>query len=151
MDRAGHQVPAANTTLARQPDFLGPAHACRSNTYYDEPMHGRDDGKNYNFGLVDIRDEPYEPLIAAARSLYPGKRKPSARPDASLGVPPAPRDPLGQFTIRRALMGWDRERGFVKPRSEFPVADLYVCWNPQAVYLGLYAQDIVEETTTATR
>ena len=32
MDRAGHQVPAANTTLARQPDFLGPAHACRSNT-----------------------------------------------------------------------------------------------------------------------
>jgi len=25
-----------------------------------------------------------------------------------------------------------------------PVADLYVCWNDQAVYLGLYAQDIVE-------
>jgi hypothetical protein len=32
----------------------------------------------------------------------------------------------------------------VKPVSEFPVADLYVCWNEQAVYLGLYAQDIVE-------
>src|SRR5262249_44743871 len=39
---------------------------------------------------------------------------------------------------------WDRERGFVKPVSELPVADMYVCWNKQAVYLGLYAQDIVE-------
>jgi hypothetical protein len=42
-------------------------------------------------------------------------------------------------------MDWDRERGFVKPVSEFPIADLYVCWNKKAVYLGLYAQDIVEE------
>lgn len=114
--------------------------------YYDEPMHGRGDGENYNFGLVDIHDQPYEPLIAAAQSLDCQKRKPSARPDASLGVPPAPRDPLGQFTIRRALKHWDRERGFVKPCSELPVADLYMCWSPRAVYLGLYAQDIVEDT-----
>ncbi|HXB60539.1 MAG TPA: hypothetical protein VNU95_13285, partial [Candidatus Acidoferrales bacterium] len=66
-------------------------------------------------------------------------------PDASLGVPPAPSEPLGQFTIRRALKDWDRERGFVKPVSEFPVADLYVCWNKKAVYLGVYAQDFAEE------
>jgi hypothetical protein len=115
--------------------------------YYDEPTHGRGDGENYNFGLVDIHDQPYEPLTAAARALdlaalKNGSR--STRPDASLGVPPAPRNPLGQFTIRLALKDWDRERGFVKPVSEFPVADLYVCWNKQAIYLGLYAQDIVE-------
>ena len=115
--------------------------------YYDEPMHGRDDGENYDFGLVDIHDRPYEPLTAAARALdlaaikngpYP------ARPDASRGVPPAPHHPLGHFTIRHALADWDRERGFVKPVSQFPVADLYVCWNRKAVYLGLYAQDFVE-------
>lgn len=115
--------------------------------YYDEPTRGRDDGENYNFGLVDIHDRPYESLTATARALdlvaLKGRR-PSARPDASLGVPPAPRNPLGQFTIRLALKDWDRERGFVKPVSEVPVADLYVCWNRQAVYLGLYAQDIVE-------
>src|SRR5262249_48690324 len=34
---------------------------------------------------------------------------------------------------------------FVKPSSEFPLADLYVCWTPQALYLGLYALDIIEE------
>jgi len=115
--------------------------------YYDEPTHGRSDGEDYNFGLVDIHDQPYKQLIGAARALdlTALKRKPPAtRPDASLGVPPAPRAPLGQFTIGLALKDWDRERGFVKPVSELPVADLYVCWNKQAVYLGLYAQDIAE-------
>ncbi|HUA39325.1 MAG TPA: hypothetical protein VMA35_13115 [Candidatus Sulfopaludibacter sp.] len=117
--------------------------------YYDEPTHGRRDGENYNFGLVDIHDRPYELLTATAQALRPTAIKgelelPPARPDASLGVPPAPRHPLGHFTIRLALADWDRERGFVKPISEFPVADLYVCWNKQAVYFGLYAQDIAE-------
>lgn len=115
--------------------------------YYDEPTHGRGDGEDYNFGLVDIHDKPYGPLTAAARALDITALRStpkSIRPDASLGIPPAPRDPLGHFTIRLALSDWDRERGFVKPVSELPVADLYVCWNTQAVYLGLYAQDIVE-------
>ena len=115
--------------------------------YYDEPTHGRFDGENYDFGLVDIHDQPYEPLTAAAQSLDLEAIKSGphpARPDASLGVPPASRKPLGHFTIRLALADWDRERGFVKPVSQFPVADLYVCWNRKAVYLGLYAQDFAE-------
>ena len=115
--------------------------------YYDEPTHGRFDGENYDFGLVDIHNRPYEPLTAVAQTLDPTliKNEPQpARPDASLGVPPAPRHPLGHFIIRRALADWDRERGFVKSVSQFPVADLYVCWNRQAVYLGLYAQDLTE-------
>lgn len=115
--------------------------------YYDEPAGGRRDGENYNFGLVDVHDQPYEPLTSAARSLdlMAIKSGPHpARPDASLGVPPAPVDPLGHFTIRLALGDWDRERGFVKPASKLPVADLYVCWDAKAIYLGLYAQDVAE-------
>lgn len=115
--------------------------------YYDEPTYGRFDGENYNFGLVDIHDRPYESLTAAARALdlraIKGGPHPP-RPDAARGVPPAPRHPLDHFTIRLALDDWDRERGFVNPVSEFPVADLYVCWNRKAIYLGLYAQDFVE-------
>ena len=117
--------------------------------YYDEPGRGRFDGEDYNFGLVDVHDRPYEELTAAARALDLAALKnarPRVRPDASLGVPPAPGDPLGHFKIRLALEDWDRKRGFVKPVSEFPVADLYVCWSKQAVYLGLYAQDIVEDS-----
>ena len=130
--------------LARKPYVVGADWF----QYYDEPAQGRFDGEDYNFGLVDIHDQPYELLTAAAAELDLVAIKSAhhaARPDASLGVPPAPRDPLGRFTIRLALQDWDRERGFVKPVSEYPVADLYVCWSAQAVYLGLYAQDIVEE------
>jgi hypothetical protein len=117
--------------------------------YYDEPTHGRYDGENFNFGLVDIHDRPYEALTATATALDLAglKRQPArARPDASQGVPPAPRNPLAQFEPTLALKHWDRERGFVKPVSEFPLADLYVCWSKKAVYLGLYAQDVVEDT-----
>ena len=115
--------------------------------YYDEPTYGRDDGEDYNFGLVDIHDRPYELLTAAASGLDVAASKGGphpVRPDASLGVPPAPRHPLGHFTIRLALADWNRERGFVKPVTEFPVADLYVCWNSKAIYLGVYAQDFAE-------
>jgi len=37
--------------------------------YYDEPTHGRYDGENFNFGLVDIHDRPYEPLTTIASGL----------------------------------------------------------------------------------
>jgi len=115
--------------------------------YYDEPTHGRGDGENFNFGLVDIHNKPYEGLTRAAAGidLVALKSRRTIRADAGQGIPPAPRDPLAHFEPMLALKDWDRDRGFVQPDSEFPVADLYVCWNTKAIYLGLYAQDIVEE------
>lgn len=115
--------------------------------YYDEPPHGRDDGEDYDFGLVDIHDQPYKELTSMARSLDPTAIKNKhrrVRPDASSGIPPAPSDPLGHFTIRVALKDWDRERGFVNSISKFPIADLYVCWDRSAIYLGVYSQDLAE-------
>lgn len=134
--------------------------------YYDEPTHGRFDGENFNFGLVDIQNRPYQALTAAASGLdllalksrlaheESGKvgkwenesREHKLRRNASHGVPPAPRNPLGQFKPTLALKHWDREGGFVKPVSEFPLADLYVCWDKKAFYLGLYTQDVTEDT-----
>jgi hypothetical protein len=115
--------------------------------YYDEPTHGRFDGENFNFGLVDIHDRPYESITSAAAGLdlSKTKRPTHALLDASHGVPPAPRNPLDSFAPTLALKHWDRERGFVKPISEFPLADLYVCWDKKALYLGLCAQDVVED------
>ena len=58
--------------------------------YYDEPTHGRSDGENFNFGLVDIYDRPYEAITSAAASIEPSAVKQKAehiRPDAAQGVP----------------------------------------------------------------
>jgi hypothetical protein len=142
-----HRASGFRTTLqalARTPYVIGTEWF----QYYDEPTHGRGDGENFNFGLVDIHDKPYDLLTSTARAidLAALKSKPMlARPDASQGVPAAPRDPFADFTATLALKHWDRERGFVKPVSEFALADLYICWNQKAVFLGLYSQDIVEE------
>lgn len=117
--------------------------------YYDEPTFGRDDGENYNMGLVDIHDRPYQEITAAAASLDRTRHQEAAaakRPDASQGVPRAPRDPLADLKPMQAMARWDRERGFVTPASRFPVADLYLCWDRDAVYLGLHAMDVVEDT-----
>jgi hypothetical protein len=116
--------------------------------YHDEPTHGRYDGENFNFGLVDIHDRPYEALTktAAALDLVGLKRQAALpRPDAAQGVPPAPRNPLADFEPTLALKHWDRERGFVQPASNDPLADLYVCWNQRSIYLGLYAHDVTED------
>ena len=130
--------------LARTPYALGADWF----QYADEPSHGRDDGENFNFGLVDIHDRPYAELTAAAASLDLRSLKsapPAPRLDASAGVPRAPKKPMANFEPGRALQDWDREGGFVKPASEFPMADLYICWNRDALFLGLYSLDIVED------
>jgi hypothetical protein len=116
--------------------------------YFDEPAYGRHDGENFNFGLVDIHDKAYADVTRAFAGANLAKQKSArhaTRPDVSAGVPRAPRDPFAHFTPGHALRNWDRERGFVKPVSDNPVADLYLCWTPQALYLGLFAQDMVEE------
>lgn len=115
--------------------------------FYDEPTHGRGDGEDYNMGLVDIHDRPYPALTAA--SAFDLNRAhaqpPPSRPDASKGVPRAPKAPFGHWKMREALQDWDRERGFVPPQSPAPIADLYLSWDENAVYVGLYAMDPIEE------
>lgn len=138
---------AARTTLeglARLPYVIGADWF----QFFDEPKHGREDGENFNFGLVDIHHRPYEELTAMF-AAFDVKRvraaAPAKRLDASSGVPPAPADPFAEFAPTRALKQWDRERGFVQPVTNTPIADLYVSWSSNAVYLGLYALDIVED------
>jgi hypothetical protein len=141
------RAPALRTTLAL---LAGTPYVVGADwfQYFDEPPLGRFDGEDYDFGLVDINDRPYEEVTEAFAStdvLSLKSHRVRTRPDASAGVPPAPDDPLGGFDPRSALKLWDRGRGFVKPASELPLADLYICWNPKAIYLGLYALDVTED------
>lgn len=137
-------IRATLTSVARLPYVVGADWF----QYFDEPRHGRDDGENFNFGLVDINNRPYEELTSVFSNLdlTTLKKEPvPVRADASGGVPRAPRDPFEGYATPEALRAWDRERGFVVPISEYPVADLYVCWNASAIYLGLFGNDIIED------
>ena len=138
---------AARTTLealARLPYVVGADWF----QFFDEPRHGREDGENFNFGLVDIQNRPYAELTSMFSSFDIDQIRTNAlvkRLDALSGVPRAPDDPFADFAPTRALKAWDRERGFVKPITPAPLADLYVSWSTNAVFLGLYALDIVED------
>jgi len=115
--------------------------------YYDEPPKGREDGEDYNFGLVDIHNRAYAEVTAAFASANVSKLKSKAaprRPDATAGVPPAPPEPLSDFRFMTALKSWDRERGFVPSATRCPLGDLYICWSPTTLYLGTFITDIVE-------
>ena len=39
-------------------------------TWVDQPSTGRMDGENYNIGLVDVTDRPYQPLIDAMKTTH---------------------------------------------------------------------------------
>jgi len=115
--------------------------------YSDEPTNGRADGENYNFGLVDINDRPYEELTAMARSLSTESLHQRARvSERSTGQ--ILNVPAGIAKPERGLSYWNKTRSFVAKASSEPAdwefADAYVCWNPQYLFLAVYASDFLE-------
>ncbi len=118
---------------ARRPYVIG-AHWFQ---YYDEPTFGRSDGENYNMGLVDIHNQPYEELTSAYQSLPVNRLHAKAEPASrkQQPVPPANSQALA------GLHTWDKRSALVLPDSEYPVADLYVCWEPSRLLVAVHASD----------
>src|SRR2546425_1043950 len=131
---------AAAARFAREPGVVG-AHWFQ---YYDHPRGGRDDGGDYDFGLVGGGDPPYGQLVTAlgrvnARlaAFHRAARVVSLRPRAEL--PEAPIDPRD-----RSLAEWPKERALVAlraPAPEVPFGDLYVAWSREGLSLAAIAMD----------
>ncbi len=106
--------------------------------YYDEPTFGRDDGENYNMGLVDIHNQPYEDLTTAFRSVTVNQLHARANLPSCVeqhGCPRAKGQPL------EGLHSWDKAASWIPPSSEYPVADLYLCWQPSHLFIAIHASD----------
>jgi hypothetical protein len=55
------------TSVLNHPSFVG----CHWFQYVDEPLTGRTlDGENYQIGMVDVSDTPYEGAVEAARQIH---------------------------------------------------------------------------------
>ncbi|MGA9772317.1 MAG: trehalase family glycosidase [Blastocatellia bacterium] len=127
------------TALAELPYVVG-AHWFQ---YFDEPERGRSDGEDYNMGLVDINDRPYEELTTEAAAL----RTDAIHKD-SANVIRKTRDfvlvPEATGKPEDGLTGWSRQQSLIEPGTKLAFADLYACWDKDNLYLGVYAADFAE-------
>jgi hypothetical protein len=115
--------------------------------YYDYPVGGRADREDYNFGLVDIRDRPYEELVAAlgaANRDLPrvhAAARPMPRPAArDFAIPEAAIDP-----DHLSLVDWPKPLSLLPPLEaepgEIPFGEAYLAWSPEGLALATIGQD----------
>jgi hypothetical protein len=135
---------AAAQQLAQEPTIVG-LHWFQ---YYDHPRGGREDGEDYNFGLVDLDDRPYEALVAAFsrvnRGLAERHRQAGAIPapvhDAPWLIPRATIDARD-----RSLAEWPKAQalvqGLVPSAGEVVFGDLYLAWEATGLHLALIGMD----------
>lgn len=116
--------------------------------YYDEPKGGRRDGEDYDMGLVDTSDHPYEGLVAAlgdanrrlAEIHQAATLRSVANPGAEVDIPQAYVD-----VRQRTLAQWPKDqaliRGLVAPRPEVPFGDCFLAWSPKGLHFAMIGMD----------
>jgi len=115
--------------------------------YTDEPPHGRADGEDFNFGLVDTADRPYEELTAAftdvngrAEALHrEGRRSTDGlqRDGAGWVIPrlPQPLSLDGRLDEWALGPSWAPAPG---ARAPFlPFGDFHFAWTPEGLTVGV--------------
>jgi hypothetical protein len=123
--------------LAAQPDVVG-VHWFQ---YADEPPGGRADGEDYDFGLVDDDNRPYERLVQA---LAASNRRAPARVGhwhfpAARVVPRAAIDPAEE-----SLADWPKAASLLAMTAapgDADFGDVYLNWDVQGLNLATIAMD----------
>jgi hypothetical protein len=141
-ERAAGAAEAARN-FARFPDILG-IHWFQ---YYDYPEGGRADREDYNFGLVDIRNQPYRHLVAALTAVN------RALPELHAAAGPLARQSLEGFAVPRAridpeqpsLIDWPKPRSLLPPLKPAPgevaFGEAYLSWSNTGLALATIGQD----------
>jgi hypothetical protein len=133
---------AATENFAAIPEIIG-AHWFQ---YYDHPKGGRPDGEDYDFGLVDINDQPYRRLTAALananRRAYEIHGEATEPPQRS-GVFVIPR---AEVELRnRSLSDWPKPASLMPRLTASPGAvefgEVYLSWSERGLQLATIGQD----------
>ena len=115
--------------------------------YHDHPKGGRSDGEDYNFGLVDIDDHPYQELVQAlaaanreAPAIHAAAVRSAATPDAPIVLPHAAID-----VHDNSLSDWPKPKSLLPPLKPSPgaiaFAEVYLSWSERGLALGTIGQD----------
>ncbi len=139
---------AAAANFAGLPELVG----LQWFQYYDYPQGGRADHEDYDFGLVDIDDRPYEALTAAfarANQALPLLHE-SARPLARgpFTAPEAAIDPA-----HRSLVDFPKPASLLPPLKAtdggVPFGEAYLAWNRDGIALAHIGQDYYDRDLLA--
>ena len=132
--------------FAREPGIVG-IHWFQ---YYDEPKGGRaGDHEDYNFGLLDTAERPYEKLVAALTAanhslagLHQGASARTPVKDAAARIE-IPRADIDSGSI--SLAEWPKDqalaRGLSAPAPEVVFGDLFLAWSPQGLHVATISMD----------
>jgi hypothetical protein len=135
-----HGAAAALRSFAQIPEVVG-AHWFQ---WPDHPRGGRGDGEDYDFGLVDIDDRPYEELTASlgaanreAEAVHAGAVAEAAR----LRAIPYARISLDD----RSLADWPKPASLLPPfqaaAGEVAFGEAYASWDEEGLALATIGQD----------
>jgi len=133
---------AATSNFAAIPELIG-LHWFQ---YYDDPKGGRIDGEDYDFGLVDLNNRPYEQLtvaLAAANRQIPKihSNAVAAAPRRNRFVPPH----ASISTRDRSLSDWPKPASLLPRLRASPGAvefgEVYLSWTDRGLALATIGQD----------
>jgi hypothetical protein len=117
--------------------------------YADHPKGGRADGEDYDFGLVDIDNRPYERLLAAVSKVNeqlpalhaaagPDLVRQTDRKEISI--------PYAEVMVGdKTLADWPKQAALLPPLiaapGEVPFGEAYLAWSDQGLSLATIGQD----------
>jgi hypothetical protein len=140
-DRAAGAA-AAITNFAAIPEVVG-AHWFQ---YYDHPKGGRTDGEDYDFGLVDIDNRPYQRLVSALAAA--NRRTLQIHESATDLLPPTRIFVLPHAAISvhdHSLSDWPKPASLLPRLNPSPGAvefgEAYLSWSEKGLALATIGQD----------
>ncbi len=123
---------AATVNYAALPDVVG-MHWFQ---YYDDPKGGRADGEDYDFGLVDMMNQPYNRLVAAlaaANHAAPAVHA-TAVPESAARQPLLPRAVIDP--AHGSFIDWPKPQSLLPPMIASPhevaFGEAYLSWSRMA-------------------
>ncbi|HVH78626.1 MAG TPA: hypothetical protein VM782_04495, partial [Stellaceae bacterium] len=114
--------------------------------YYDHPKGGREDGEDYDFGLVDVNDRPYERLTAMLTEA--NRRAPEIHAEAPAEPAAMAASQLPEANISltdHSLSDWPKPTSLPSPLMPSPgqvvFGEIYLSWSEAGLNLATIGQD----------